>query len=176
MSIFSLSIRLSDMKAEEWLAGAAEAHRSRMLALANTILKNREDAEDVVQEAFLRAWRYRETFNGVRAVRPWLLSITRNAAIDFLNRRHEVEGEDLDRVCAPDNPPERHVVLREEARFLARAVRRLPTAHRTAFVLHDVHGYSSREISAEVHLPYHTVRTHLFRARRQLRDALGKAS
>lgn len=161
---------------EELLAGALAEHRERMLTLARSIVKHPEDAEDVVQDALLRAWRYRETFNAFRDARPWLLGITRNAAFDFLHRRPETEAADCDRVCAPADPPEQNVVLREEARFLARAVRRLPAPHRTAFVLHDVHGYSSREISAQSHLPYHTVRTHLFRARRQLRHALGEAS
>lgn len=161
---------------QELLAGALAEHRERMLTLAKSIVKHPEDAEDVVQDAMLRAWRYRKTFNALRDVRPWLLGITRNAAFDFLHRRPDTQAADYDRVCAPADPPERNVVLREEARFLARALRRLPPPHRTAFVLHDVHGYSSREISAEIHLPYHTVRTHLFRARRQLRDAFGEAS
>ena len=161
---------------EDLVAGALAEHRERMLTLARSIVKNSEDAEDVVQDAQLRAWRYRETFNASRAIRPWLLSITRNAAFDFLHRRPDIEATDCDRVYAAADPPERNVVLREEARFLARAVRGLAPAHRRAFVLHDIHGYSSREISAEIHLPYHTVRTHLFRARRQLRDALGEAS
>ena len=160
---------------EELLAAKLDHCREPMLALARSIVRHREDAEDVVQEALLRAWQYRGTFDSSRDVRPWLLRITRNTAFDFLHRRQNADTADSYRVSAPADP-ERNVVLREEARFLARAVRGLTAPHRTAFVLHDVHGYSSREISLGIQLPYHTVRTHLFRARRQLRDALGEAS
>jgi RNA polymerase sigma-70 factor, ECF subfamily len=160
------------MKADEWLVGAAEEYRSRMLVLARSIVKNRSDAEDVVQEALLRAWRSRGRFiNGSRA-EPWLLKITKNAALDFLRGYTTAENTDCDAVCAQIEPPEHDVEQRDKARTIASAIRRLAPAHRTAFVLHDLHGYSSREISMEVHRPYATVRTHLFRARRELRSAL----
>lgn len=148
-----------------------------MLALARSIVKNPADAEDVVQEALLRAWRYRDGFDAERNPVPWLMSITRNAAIDYVHRRPDVEATDFDRMFAPVDPPERNVVRLEEARSLAHAIRRLAPPHRAAFILHDVQGFSSREISSAIHQPYQTVRTHLFRARRQLRSALdGEAS
>lgn len=159
------------------LADALAEHRKRMLRFAKSIVKNPADAEDVVQEALLRAWRSRERYDATRDPGPWLMRITRNAALDYLRQRLDVETEDFDRVCAPAEQPERKVVRLEEARSLAYAIRHLAPAHRTAFLLHDVQGYSSREVSAQIHLPYHTVRTHLFRARRQLRSAFdGEAS
>jgi RNA polymerase sigma factor (sigma-70 family) len=158
--------------ADEWLAGNLIEYRERMLSLARSIVKNPEDAEDVVQEALLRAWRFRASFTRGRVPAPWLLKITRNAAFDFLRSRSETERTDFDGVSSPLEPPEQRVVVLEEARSLASAMQRLAPAHRTAFVLHDVHGYSSREIAARAHVPYQTVRTHLLRARRQLRREL----
>ena len=153
-----------------------DANRQAMLARARAIVKNAADAEDVVQEALERAWRARDRFMEGADARPWLLKITTNAAIDLLHRKSAdaiLSDAIVSAKAAP--PPETAALRREAFDSLAAALENLAPAQRKAFVLHDVHGYSSREISARQQLPYHTVRTHLFRARRELRRALAGA-
>ena len=155
-------------------AQALERYRSLMLKRAGAILGNGNDAEDAVQEALERAWRNRERFVPGSAPAPWLLTITRNAAVDVLRRRLDAGSADPDTVPAHDAADER-VLRRESAQRIERAVRELAPKHRAAFVLHDVQGFSSREISTRLQMPYHTVRTNLHRARRHLRCVLAGA-
>lgn len=161
---------------DQWLADALEEHRQTMFKRARSIVKNKADAEDVVQEALERAWRFRDRFKAGAKPAPWLLKITQNVAVDFVRRRNVADRGEWDESLAMKSTPADDVLQREDARSIVSAIHNLAPAHRTAFVLHDVHGYSSREISMQVHLPYHTVRTHLFRARRQLRSALTGAN
>lgn len=150
---------------------AIQANRGLMLKRARSIVKDAIDAEDVVQEALERAWRSRERFIAGADPRPWLLRITTNVAIDARRRAH-ADTEISEDVPASKGAPEQVAMRHETARSIEAAIARLTPAYREAFVLHDVHGYSSREISSHHHVPYHTVRTHLFRARQQLRRAL----
>lgn len=146
-------------------------HRPLMLKRARAIVKNGDDAEDVVQEALERAWRSRRRFNAEAKAAPWLLKITHNTALTLL-RRHAVATSTAVEALAVSNGPDGDVLRQESARCIARAIGDLAPHYRRAFVLHDLHGYSSREISAHLQLPYHTVRTHLHRARHSLRSAL----
>ncbi len=127
------------------------------------------DAEDVVQDAFERAWRS----NSLRPdtdPRPWLNRITRNVAYDVLvGRKREPP------VLAEPEPmesAERTVLRRETAADVGVALRTLPSAQRRTIMLHDFDGYSSREIAQLDGVAYHTVRTRLFRARQAMRAAL----
>lgn len=157
--------------ADVQFAQALERYRSLMLKRARAILKNGSDAEDAVQEALERAWRSRERFVPGSAAAPWLLTIARNTALDALRRQNNAELGDASGVPARDRADD-GVLRRESAQRIELAVRELAPKHRAAFVLHDVQGLSSREISTRLKLPYHTVRTHLHRARRHLRSAL----
>lgn len=157
---------------DQRLADALEEHRTHMVQRAQSIVKNKADAEDVVQEALERAWRARGRFIADAKPAPWLLKITQNVAMNFLRRRNFIDRGSWDEIEAIGRPADEDVVRLEHLQSIASAIRTLAPAQRTTFMLHDVHGYSSREISMEVHLPYATVRTHLSRARRNLRTAL----
>lgn len=157
-----------DITTDLLLAEAFRDGRRAMLSRARSIVKNAVDAEDVVQEAFERAWRARARFTGERAL-PWLLAITKRVALDNVRsaRRQPV----LDGIPASDEVLAL-IERSESARFIADAVDNLARPYRDAFILHDVAGYSSHDLAYELHLPYHTVRTHLQRARCKLRATL----
>jgi RNA polymerase sigma-70 factor (ECF subfamily) len=158
--------------AEEWFAGALEEHRALMLKRAASIVKNKADAEDVVQEALERAWRSRKRFVAGAKPAPWLLKITQNVALNYLRRHSGLNRGSLDEIASFNVAADVDVVKREDSRSIASAIRSLAPPQREAFVLHDLHGYSSREISLQVHRPHATVRTQIARARRHLRSAL----
>jgi RNA polymerase sigma-70 factor, ECF subfamily len=127
------------------------------------------DAEDVVHDAFERALRAR-TARSDGDPRPWLRRITRNVAYDTLRsraRRLATEAR------ANDEESAEHTVVRREALAeLGGALQTLAPAYRRTIVLHDLEGYSNSEIASLDGVPYHTVRTRLFRARRAMRDKL----
>jgi RNA polymerase sigma-70 factor, ECF subfamily len=127
------------------------------------------DAEDVVQDAFERALRA-QTVRLDGDPRPWLRRITRNVAYDTLRSRARRGA-----IAAPANDEEsaeRTAVRHEALAEIGGALQTLTPAYRRAIVLHDLEGYSNSEIASLDGIPYHTVRTRLFRARRAMRDKL----
>jgi RNA polymerase sigma-70 factor, ECF subfamily len=145
------------------------SNRRRLLRNAYSIVGS-TDAEDVVQDTFERAWRA-TTLRANSDLGPWLNRIARNIAIDVLRRRGrtiELYGPRLDIESA-----EASSLRRETAATIDVALGKLPRDQRRAIVLHDVAGYSSREIAQIDGIAHNTVRTRLFRARLAMRRALG---
>jgi len=148
--------------------------------LAVWLAASRTDAEDIVQEAMLRAYKYFDRFTGA-AVRPWLLAIVRNTAMTWLKRNRstklvlvpEVSEEpagDANAMLA-DNP-ENAMPQRDRAAEVNRAVAALPAEFREVIVLRELHDMSYKEIAAVIDVPIGTVMSRLSRARRLLMDAL----
>lgn len=159
-------------------------HLDDAYSLARWIMGNRADAEDVVQEACLRAYRGIGGFSG-RNGRPWVLTIVRNAAYDWLRKNRSspvVHVDDLEAVertrladeatFAGDNPEAALIARADQARLEA-AIASLPTIFRETLVLRDVQGLDYREIAAISGVPIGTVMSRLARARRRLIEMLG---
>jgi RNA polymerase sigma factor (sigma-70 family) len=146
--------------------------------LARWIIGNRADAEDVVQEACLRALRGIAGFSGGSS-RAWLLTIVRNAAYDWLRKNRSskvVHVEDLaavEHMAAADNNPEAALIARADAVKLEAAIASLPAAFRDTMVLRDVQGLDYREIAAITGVPIGTVMSRLARGRRRVIEMLG---
>lgn len=151
------------------------ALRGQLVRRARRMVWNDADAEDVVQTALERAWRERARFRSGAAVTPWLMKITTHAAIDHLRKLRPREELVAD-VPRASEGAEAIVARAETIEEIASAVRDLSAPYRDTWLLHDVHGLSAHEISAGRATPYHTVRTHLQRARKRLRRALSEAT
>jgi RNA polymerase sigma factor (sigma-70 family) len=153
-------------------------------SLARWITGNRADAEDVVQDACLRAFRAIGSI-GDGSVRPWVLTIVRNTAYTWL-RKHRPSAvlvvEDLESVEAaqanlgdPDSEtPETALIAKADAACLQAAIAALPTAYRETLILSDLLGLSYREIAEVTSVPIGTVMSRLARARRRLIAILAK--
>jgi RNA polymerase sigma factor (sigma-70 family) len=150
--------------------------------LARWVTGNSADAEDVVQEACLRAFRGIDGFSGGNS-RAWVLTIVRNTAYDWLrkNRSHTiVPVDDLeavervadDAVTAGDNP-EAALIARADEERLRTAIAKLPAVFRDTMVLRDVQGLDYREIATITGVPIGTVMSRLARARRRVIEMLG---
>ena len=145
--------------------------------LARWLTRDEHDADDVVQEAFLRAFRFFPTFRGTDP-RPWLLAIVRNTCWTWLkaNRGREA-GEPLD---AADEPAETAVsaeedlVRRADRARLSHALEELPAEFREVVVLRELEELSYREIAEVAGIPIGTVMSRLARARRRLQVALSR--
>ena len=141
----------------------------RMKSLAANLLGNAEDAEDAVQETFLKVYRGAPGFQGASAASTWAFRILLNTCYDAMRRRRRhlenaaLDGLDLRLASGADHP------LRLA---LEKAVRQLPDRERAAFLLVEVEGFSHREAAEVLEVPEGTSRTLLFAARGRLRRAL----
>ena len=143
--------------------------------LARWLMGNVEDAEDVTQEAYLRAFQYSDGFRGGDA-RAWVLTIVRNTAYKWLskNRAHEPAQFDEERhtTDTQSSNPEQLAIQAADAQLLERALGELPVRFREILVLRDLEGLSYREISNVMNIPIGTVMSRLSRARQRLGVAI----
>jgi RNA polymerase sigma-70 factor (ECF subfamily) len=143
--------------------------------LARWLMRNEHDAEDVVQEASLRALRYFRTFAGGDG-RAWFLRIVRNTCYGW--RRHGDQAptdsfdEEQHSSARPQSDPETLLLQTDDATLLSRALGRLPDRFHRLLVLRELEGLSYRELSDVIGIPIGTVMSRLSRARQALRSAL----
>jgi RNA polymerase sigma-70 factor (ECF subfamily) len=154
--------------------------------IAQHITQNREDAEDVVQDAFLKAYQKLDQFQGNSKFYTWLVRIAVNEALMRLRKRktdktvsmdEDVETDDgaMPREFADWSPnPEQQFRQAELNDILAKAIQGLPSSFRTVFVLRDVEGLSTEETAEMLGLSVPAVKSRLLRARLQLRERLSK--
>jgi RNA polymerase sigma-70 factor (ECF subfamily) len=156
-------------------------HMDAAYGLARWLTRDPAQAEEAVQEAYLRAFKYFGSFRGEDA-RPWILGVVRNACYHLLEGPEaatpfdeEAHGEDAvaaGTVLRFPVDPEAAAIQRAERELLQRCLRGLPADYREALVLRELHGCSYREIAQIADIPLGTVMSRLSRARRLLQRAL----
>ena len=150
-------------------------HARFVFKVAYSMLRNVEDAEDAVQETFLRVHRSGDLPN-VRELRSWLARIAFRAALDCIHRRPKAELEELTEIGlkapAEEASAERLLVREEQAVLLHRLMVTLPEELRHPLVLSTIEEMSAVEIGKVLGIPEATVRTRLFRARQMLKEKL----
>jgi RNA polymerase sigma-70 factor, ECF subfamily len=154
--------------------------------IAQHITQHREDAEDVVQEAFLKAYEHLPQFQEQSKFYTWLVRIAVNEALMKLRKRRpermvsldqDIETEDatIPREVADWSPnPEQLYDQGQLREILGRTIQGLPSSFRTVFVLRDVEGLSTEETAEALNLSVPAVKSRLLRARLQLRERLSK--
>jgi RNA polymerase sigma-70 factor, ECF subfamily len=164
----------------------AVEHIDAAYNLAYWLVRDRDDAKDVVQDAYLRAYRAFDTFAG-DAIKPWLLTIVRNVAYRWLSVRKRnanvisfdgaLSGRDQDAervldVPSGDRSAEELMIGHAEQVTVRRALDELPPIFREVLVLRELEGLSYQEIAHASGIPIGTVMSRIARARDQLRGAL----
>ena len=145
--------------------------KDKLFRLALCITRNREEAEDIVQDTMLRVWNRREEWNVWETVEGFCLTICRNLAIDRsqkMDARHvelTPEVTELPDMAAPDKLMERD----ERLGLLHRLIAELPEKQRTILQLRDVEGKSYKEIAEILQLTEGVVKVNLFRARQRIK-------
>ena len=156
--------------------------------IAQHITQNREDAEDVVQDAFLKAYQNLERFQEQSKFYTWLVRIAVNEALMRLRKRRtgtgrtvsidediETDDDTIPREIADWSPnPEQMYNQAELKDILSRNIQGLPASFRTVFVLRDVEGLSTEETAEALQLSVPAVKSRLLRARLQLRERLNR--
>jgi RNA polymerase sigma-70 factor (ECF subfamily) len=151
-----------------------DRHRPVVIRVAARIVGS-DEAEDVSQDAFLRAFHRLDRFRGDAPFRSWLLRITHNAALDHLARRRAepVDPETLDtREPSAARPPADRLEMRERIERLERKLRGLSPQHRVVLVLRDAEGLTYEEIADITETPLGSVKARLHRARREFVEML----
>ncbi len=154
--------------------------------IAQHITQNREDAEDVVQDAFLKAYENLKNFQEQSKFYTWLVRIAVNEALMRLRRRRpermvsldeevKTDEDSIPREVADWSPnPEQLYTQSELHDILSKTIQGLPSSFRTVFVLRDVEGLSTEETAEALDLSIPAVKSRLLRARLQLRERLNK--
>ena len=153
-------------------------------ALAYRVIGREEEARDVAQETFLRAFRALKGFKGQAKFSSWLYRITLNLCRDWMRRERRTpvaqppDGVDIIELAGESTPSEsiEDLVSRHElGRAVARAMSQLPEEQRTAIILKEYHGLTFQEIADQLDCPLSTVKTRLYQGltvrRKQLREA-----
>lgn len=163
----AVAARAGDQKA---FAGLVRLHQRRAYFVARAIVTVHEDAEDAVQDGFVRAWQALDRFDPSQSFSAWLNRIVANAALDIARRRKVRTTEELsDALQSPFRNPAEDAELK---RRLAEALAQLPERARSVIVLHDMEGFTHVEIGEMLGIPGGTARSDLHHARQKLRGLL----
>jgi RNA polymerase sigma factor (sigma-70 family) len=168
---------LTQAPANDQFATVVMPHLDDAYALARWLTGNSADAEDIVQEACVRALRGLDRYSGGNA-RAWLLAITRNTAFTWMARNRPkalLVTEDIEALAPADEAatPEEALIEKADAAAIERAIGALPPPFKETLVLRDINGLSYREIAEITSVPVGTVMSRLARARGLLMAALG---
>lgn len=185
-NITSAGLSLDKLRAGDRLefSRMVDAFSSRLYRLALKMLGNQQDAEDVLQETFIKAFRHLSGFDGRSSISTWLYRIAANEALMLMRKKRletisldePLEGEEgeseplqiVDWCCIPE-----HELMNEEARQqLDKAVQNLPLNLRMAFLLRDIEDLSTQEAADVLGLSENALKTRLSRARLRLREEL----
>jgi len=152
-------------------------HTSAAYNLARWLTGNEHDAEDVSQEAYLRAFKFFEGFRGIDS-RAWLLAIVRNTCYTWLKEKNMIDkmtvfDEEIHTADENESNPETDLLQAMDIERIRKAIEELPVEYREAIVLCDLEGMSYKEIAQITKLPMGTVMSRLARARKKLMEYLG---
>ncbi|HET7681436.1 MAG TPA: RNA polymerase sigma factor [Xanthobacteraceae bacterium] len=163
-------------------------HDKHLYRIARSVLSDDQEAEDAVQESYIRAFTGLRDFRGAASLRTWLTRIVLNEAIR--RRRHRRSTVDLDALhaaqertrrpvhssslTAQDRDPERAAAQSQIRKTLEKAIDNLPAAFRVVLVMRDVEEFSTADTAKLLGIRQETVKTRLHRARRMLRESLGE--
>jgi RNA polymerase sigma-70 factor (TIGR02960 family) len=176
---------IADARDESAFTAVVERHRRELHVHCYRMLGSLDEAEDLTQETFLRAWRKRDTFQGRSTLRAWLYRIATNACLDALERRprrattaevpwlQPYPDELLENIPAPGDEPDAVVVAREtiELAFMV-AVQHLPPRPRAVLILRDVLGWSAKDTAALLETSVPAANSALQRARAAMAEHL----
>lgn len=160
-----------------------EKYRRQVLSLVWRMVSNREEAQDLAQEAFIRAFRSLHTFDISRSFPAWLFRITTNLCVDFYRRKKldtvplvQSAGQDHEErileVESPDRGPDEEYAGKSRAERLEKMVRALPAPYRIVILLRHQSDMAYEEIAEALNLPIGTVKARLHRAHKMLREKL----
>ncbi len=168
---------MPEMTSRERFEQEVLPHLDAAYSLARWLTRNEQDAQDVTQEAFLRAFRFFDGYQG-GSLRAWVLTIVRNTCYTWLRHNRPADpGEEFnEEIHTPEFPstadPEYQLLARADQETLRQALEELPEVFREVIILRELEGMSYKEIAEVASISIGTVMSRLARARTRLRDVL----
>lgn len=179
-------VRTGDQRAFKLLV---ERYQRKVYGVALGMMRNKEDARDVAQEAFVKVYRYVEFFKGDASFSTWLYRITTNICIDILRKRGTTKGLthiEFDEAVKRDTAeaqigalgsmlgtnPQKSALRKELADKINEAMAQIPETHRQILLLREVEGMSYDDLSKTLNIPKGTVMSRLFHARLKMQNIL----
>jgi RNA polymerase sigma-70 factor, ECF subfamily len=171
---------------QEEFTRLVDAYSASIFRLGMRMLGNQQDAQDVLQNTFLNAFRHIPQFEGRSSLSTWLYRIAANEALMMLRKKHpettltDMQPEDNEDLDEPEQfvdwccLPEGEMLSKETRKHLDQAIERLPASLRVVFLLRDIEGLSIQETSQALNLTETAVKTRLLRARLHLREQLSR--
>ena len=153
--------------------GLVDRYKDRLLNVIGRMLSSREEAEDIVQETFVRVYQHRQSFNFQHCLSTWIYTIGLNLARNELRKRKKFKHYDITEMQG--NEAEFAVEMKLPTRLpevLSSAINGLPEKYRTAFLLRDVQELPYEEVAKVLNVPLGTVKSRVNRARMMLREKL----
>lgn len=180
-------VRSGDQRAFKLLV---ERYQRKVFSIAYGMLKDREEAKDVAQEAFIKVYKYLDHFKGDASFYTWLYRITVNICIDVIRKRGSGKGEhiEFDETFAMDtaeanigalgtrlgNNPQKSALRKELAEKIQEALAQVPEKHRAILLLREVEGMSYEDLARTLKVPKGTVMSRLFHARLKVQEILSQ--
>jgi len=150
-------------------------HEKAVYGMGMSFFRNKEDASDFTQEVFLKTYRSLPRFEGRSRFSTWLYKIAYNTAINEVTRRKEYRSlaeEDMEKLANCGDTPERAALRNASKEAVQEAVKQLPERFRICVDLFFFYGRSYQEIEAITGFPVNTIKSHVFRAKKMLREKL----
>ncbi len=148
--------------------------KDKLFRFALRMLGNVEEAEDVVQEVFIKVWNKRKEMHTYQNMEAWCMKLTKNASLDKLkSRAYKVQKEKVDTtIVAKTFTPEKETEIKDTFQHIQRLMESLPEKQKLVMQLRDVEGYSYNEIADILEIPMSQVKVYLHRARTAMRAKL----
>jgi RNA polymerase sigma-70 factor (ECF subfamily) len=149
---------------------------STLYRYAFRFLSSREEAEDAVQEIFLKLWKMRDKISGFNNIRAFMFTMTRNHCLDRLKKKRMEYIEDRadSDAAAPSDGFEKNMDDIENFRIITGIIDELPENYRSVIQLHDIEGYGYEEITEKLNIDINNLRVILSRARKMVREKIKK--
>ena len=162
----------NDSKAQEYLFNA---YSSILLGICCRYIKDRDDAEDVLQESFIKIFLNLNQFKGEGSFEGWMKRIAVNSSLHFIKEKQKVKFESADNLYVVDEDPNEEELDTEiKAEYILECLNELPTGYRTIFNLHLVEGFSHKQIAEKLGIKESTSRSQFTKARRFLIELINK--
>ncbi|MDR1748201.1 MAG: sigma-70 family RNA polymerase sigma factor [Spirochaetaceae bacterium] len=169
-SILIRSVCSGDIQAFSVLIGR---YRKRVTALGMSFFRNTADAEDFVQDVFIKVYTSLKTFRGEAKFSTWLMRIAYNTAVNSIKRRREyLSLSDETEIIDTGEGPEAQHMRQAIQETIREAIQELPEQYNVCLDMYFYYDMSYKEISEVIHLPVNTIKSHVFRAKKILRSKL----
>ena len=152
-------------------------YKNKLFRFAMSIVGNATEAEDVVQEVFIKIWQNRQQINKLNSLEAWSMKLTKNLSIDKLRSKHRrTDGLDnVVEISSREATPDKATELNDTMSRIKALMFQLPDKQRQILQLRDIEGMTYEEISQVLELPLNQIKVNLFRARKQIRAKLLKS-